>query len=206
MKHSCNGAARHQKRLKLKSLAAHTSYRASPLPPESRADAFTGLHHHRNRPPCQEMRTDLSSRVTGFLMVGCDMDNEGIAKRLRTTLFGFPVLRRLMTNPSWKEKSSSQTRQPRLKHNRQMSPHIPPFSSLALPGWSESTLAPDFYGQQTQVTTSDEFFPVFWAFTFKPMEKDLYILQAQGTVHSQLFLQTRRTSLTFSSSLIQNIP
>lgn len=56
-----NSAARHQKRLKLKSLAAHASYRASP-PPESRADASTGLHHHSSKPPCQEMRTDLSGR------------------------------------------------------------------------------------------------------------------------------------------------
>lgn len=62
IEHSCNSATRQQKRLKLKMLAAHSSYRASPPPPESSVDAFIGLHHQRNRPPCQEMRINLSSR------------------------------------------------------------------------------------------------------------------------------------------------
>lgn len=62
IKHSCHDAKRHQKSWKLKTLAASSSYRASPPPAESWLDAFTGLHQHRSRPPCHKMKTNLSSK------------------------------------------------------------------------------------------------------------------------------------------------
>lgn len=127
-KHSSKG----MKKLRAEGAAAH----AEPSPPSERgAEASMGLQSSRTE-PCVRRR-EQPSRQRGYQLPedGRDMDKEENAECLSSALFGFPAPRRADKPCLEGDQQAGSGSTAGTQH-----PHIPPFTSLGLLGWSPSQL------------------------------------------------------------------